>query len=97
LGNGQAVAQFIRSLPTPQRRPTPVSQHQPHGIRLPTINENGGASSHEVQELRHELQEMKQLMEMSMEIQLDTQRAIRQEVSAILTAFMQNYLNPGIG
>ena len=98
MDNGEAVAQFIRSLPATRRRPTPA-QRPSHSTRLPTINENVGAiaSSHEVQELRQELQEMKQLMAMTMEVQLDTQRAIRQEVSAIFTAFMQDYLTPRVG
>jgi len=86
-GNGEAVAQFIRTLPTIQRR-SPTQQQ-----RLPTIDERS-TSSGEIHQLRQQLQEMKQMMAMSMEIQLDTQRAIRQEVSAIFTAFMKDYLAP---
>lgn len=32
---------------------------------------------------------MKRVMQMSLEMQMDTQRAIRQEVSAVFGAFMQ--------
>lgn len=35
---------------------------------------------------------MKQMLRMTMEIQLDTQRSIRQEVSSIFNTFMTEYL-----
>ena len=55
------------------------------------------STSNEVHELRQQIIEMKEMLAMTMEVQLDTQRAIRQEVSAIFTAFMQDYLAPQRG
>lgn len=37
------------------------------------------------------MNEMRQLLRMTMEIQLDTQRSIRQEVSSILSTFMNGF------
>ena len=52
------------------------------------------SSDNEMQNLRQELAEMKQLLAASFELQKNTQRLIRQEVSAVFNVFMQDYLLP---
>lgn len=87
-GNGASVQAFIRSLP---RRTGPILRNQPRNVQLEaSMNENTVSELHS---LRHQLDEMKRMMAMSMEIQLDTQRAIRQEVAAVCSAFMRDILS----
>jgi len=85
-GNTTTPRPFVRSQ-QPRQRP-PIQRPTP----LRTINERGASSPQEIQELRQELNEMKQLLRMTMEVQLDTQRAVRQEVAAVFQAFMSDYL-----
>ncbi|XP_057312548.1 E3 ubiquitin-protein ligase LRSAM1-like [Hydractinia symbiolongicarpus] len=87
-GNGASVQAFIRSLP---RRTGPIPRNQPRNVQLEaSMNENTASELHS---LRHQLDEMKRMMAMSMEIQLDTQRAIRQEVAAVCSAFIKDMLS----
>ena len=79
-------------LPTTRQRLAPINRAPP---RLRTINEQhsrGASSNNEVEDLRREMNEMKQMLRMTMEIQLDTQRSIQQEVSSIFNTFMTEYL-----
>ena len=84
--NATTPRQFVRSQQPRQR--APIQRPTP----LRTISERGASSSQEIQELRQELHEMKQILRMTMEVQLDTQRAVRQEVAAVFEAFMSDYL-----
>ena len=45
--------------------------------------------SSEISSLKQQVAEMKEMMQMTFEMQMDTQRAIRQEVAAVFGAFMQ--------
>ena len=90
---GNQTATPRRLFPTPHQRLASINRTPP---RLRTINEqrSGGASSNinQVDDLRREMNEMKQMLRMTMEIQLDTQRSIQQEVSSIFNTFMTEYL-----
>jgi len=90
--NGVAVAEFIQTLPRTQRPPHPIQRTASSSL----FNHSSSTAhlSDEVHQLRQQLHEMKRMMAMTMEIQMDTQRAIRQEVAAIFTTFMQDYLLP---
>ena len=62
---------------------------------------SSSASSRQIQELHEEmtimkgqLGELKQMMKVSFDLQLDIQRAIRQEVAAALTAFLTTQPSP---
>lgn len=89
---------MIRSLPRSRPPPQPASQaqHPTHPQRPTAVFAQHSAqiASEEIQQLRHQVDEMKRMLAMSMEMQLETQRALRQEVSAVFTAFMQDYLQP---
>lgn len=93
VGNGAAVAEIIRSLPRTRRTQQASTPRYNHSMSSPA-HENSGYISDEVRQLRHQLDDMKRMMAMSLEMQMDTQRAIRQEVAAVFSAFMQEYLNP---
>jgi len=90
---GNQTATPRRLFPTTHQRLASINRTPP---RLRTINEqrSGGASSNinQADDLRREMNEMKQMLRMTMEIQLDTQRSIRQEVSSIFNTFMTEYL-----
>lgn len=79
--DGRVVEQFVRSLPGNRNH-----YHAPHQYQV------AASTSNEIHELSKQINEMKQMLAMTMEIQLDTQRAIRHEVSAIFNAFIQDYL-----
>lgn len=57
--------------------------------RTSDISENADMNS-EILSLRRQLDEMKRMMAMSLEMQMDTQRAIKQEVAAVCASFMQH-------
>lgn len=57
--------------------------------RTSDISENADMNS-EILSLRRQLDEMKRMMAMSLEMQMDTQRAIKQEVAAVFASFMQH-------
>ena len=105
VGGGDAVQQFIRNLP-PAPRPTPVPvpaafprtprqrpiQEQTRGASRPmSLSERINVTS-EIDSLKKQVEEMKQMLQISFELQMDTQRAIRQEVSAVFGAFMQQWM-----
>ena len=95
VGNGAAVQEFIQSLPgtrsaNPNRAGSNNSQYR--SARSQHMLDNSVAV--EMQGLRQQLDEMKRMVSVSFELQIDTQRIIRQEVSAVFNAFMQDYLIP---
>ena len=57
--------------------------------RTSDISENADMNS-VVLSLRRQLDEMKRMMAMSLEMQMDTQRAFKQEVAAVCASFMQH-------
>jgi len=99
--NQTQTQEFVRSLPG--RRPIEQQQQQQqyqHQQQQPQsffprsqAAINSGVTA-ELGELKSQMDEMKRMLAMSMEIQMDTQRAIRQEVSAIFSSFMQSYQQP---
>jgi len=94
VGNGENVQNAIRSLPRTER---PMQQMLPQVTNLQSTASINAAMSVEMNSLRQQLDEMKRMMAMQMEIQIDTQRSIRQEVSAIFATCMQQYMSPNNG
>lgn len=94
VGGGELVQQFIRSLPPgqrPQRVPSRANAAPPPGrSNFPfTSQPRNMHVTSEVRSLKEQMAEMRQMLQMTYEMQMDTQRAIRQEVSAVFSAFMQ--------
>lgn len=91
------MEQFIRSLPSASRPPRTSNATPRNG----TANARTSFSSQlnqrsqnlqlnaEIGTLKQQMTEMREMLRMTMEMQMDTQRAIRQEVSAVFGAFMQ--------
>lgn len=55
-------------------------------------NSESGDMASEIHNLKRQVEEMKRMMAMSLEVQMDTQRAIKQEVSAVFASFMQQMM-----
>ena len=81
-GNGEDVQRFIRSLGQSERRPTLHHLH-PAGAEHEL--------SREIRLMKTEMQELKRMVRLSFELQLDVQRAIRQEVAAIVNAGLNGH------
>jgi len=89
---GAQTRQFIRSLPG--RRPHAAATSTPH-THIHTQSQaaiNHGVTA-ELNSLKSQMEEMKRMLAMSMEIQMDTQRAVRQEVAAIFSSFAQSFIS----
>jgi len=89
---GVRTQDFIRSLPG--RRPD-VQTASRGTAAYPQSQAaiNAGVTA-ELTNLTRQMEEMKRMLAMSMEIQMDTQRAVRQEVAAIFSSFAQGFLAP---
>merc|ERR1712164_190277 len=85
---GTRTQQFIRTLPG--RRPN-AFQASTYPQSQAAINSGVTA---ELSNLTRQMEEMKRMLTMSIEIQMDTQRAVRQEVAAIFSSFAQGFLIP---
>jgi len=86
--DGHNVADFVRSLrPSTQHRRNDFSHL---GIHIPqTAEEEMAAMGHAspmLEAMRQEMEELKNMVRMNFEMQLDIQRAIRQEVAAALAS-----------
>jgi len=91
VGNGPQVQQAIRNLAQQQERQQTNTNNA--GAHQNTFQVNQHFSN-EMDIMKRQVDEMKQMLSVSLELQMDTQRAIRQEVSAVFAAFMSDYLMP---
>ena len=92
VGGGEIVQQFIRSLPpAPRPRASAFNANTAQSARpsQTTSRSQNMQLSSEISNLKQQMAEMKEILQMTFEMQMDTQRAIRQEVSAVFSAFMQ--------
>jgi len=90
VGGGEVVEQFIRSLPSaPRPRTNNADRMQATRTSQVTSRTQNMQLSSEISSLKQQVAEMKEMMQMTFEMQMDTQRAIRQEVAAVFGAFMQ--------
>jgi len=90
---GNRTQQFIRNLPGRRRPSTTSTTGTGTGTGGYTQSQaaiNQGVSA-ELNSLKSQLEEMTRMLHMSMEIQMDTQRAVRQEVAAVFTSFTQQF------
>ena len=71
------------------------SYRSPGEARPPVGSHSGGDLHREVRVMKSQLDELKQMMKTSFELQLDIQRSIRQEVAAALTAFLASQVQSG--
>lgn len=88
---------MIRSLPG--RRPRNNNHNHNRTFAIPLSNPISHsvvnhAVSEELEAMRTQMDEMRRMLAMSMEIQMDTQRAVRQEVAAVFSTFMKDFLMP---
>lgn len=94
------VQRFIRSLPSTSRPTPPVptqraTRNAPHAAPRPMSMSTQLNLSAELSAMKMQMEEMKRIMQMNFEVQMDTQRAIRQEVAAVFGAFMQQMASQG--
>ncbi|XP_065071416.1 uncharacterized protein LOC135696069 [Rhopilema esculentum] len=93
VGGGEIVEQFIRSLPRSNRQPPRTANHSNISQRRTSSRPMTGTQRQqlttEVNSLKTQMDEMKRMLQTTLEIQMETQRSIRQEVSAVFAAFME--------
>ena len=93
IGGGEIVEQFIRSLPRSSPQPPRAANHsnisQRRSPSRPMTGTQRQQLSTEVNSLKTQMDEMKRMLQTTLEIQMETQRSIRQEVSAVFAAFME--------
>eukprot|EP00794_Sanderia_malayensis_P005423 gene5423-6101_t len=97
VGGGEIVQRFIRSLPTQPRSALPATNNATRrNVSSTTVPNRAQLNmSSEISDLKTQLEEMKRMMQMSFEVQMDIQRSIRQEVSAVFGSFMQQMASQG--